>query len=528
MLSSYKASISFLQEHRLAVGKDHKSIVATTRSEVLHLNRLFRTEPLDIDDPSARAAITAVIQHLRADMSGIFSDVDRQQLIETAASRLSSQSDTVSGHGSQKSQTHLTSHRYLTSSQWDYIMDETHSLKAKQTFLSKVWIGWGLRYPSGPTFRSGLALLAVASKLAEHAPDKMHAYLLEFQSEFRKLRELYPGDATMKVFPASPTDFKTMYPSMLDEPVECRLDTSKILELSHPRAIPVKGTNASLTGSHGPSTRSSSSASTPAMPSPASASSDLFRDLLSYALGRAPAPSHPPPVPRPSVGTPGKAARRCALPQSPAVLAITDATQPSDEDPQSTPPRQPPMPAGDAALPAQSSSAEAASLMGPTQPAPASMALDLIAKQTADFINARKSKRAANDDRPMRIIGKSPAPAWATTAPASHTPGKKAKQAKKTAATPAAKPAAKLAATPAAKPSPSNTDIPPVDMNNTVLFGGGKLYNYPKRHCFRVWPRARDRKDKNISYGKAASQEHLRAKWADAIQVIKDDPRPVN
>ena len=153
MLNAFKASIAFLQEHKQALGANHKTTNVTVKSELLHLTKFFRNEPLIADDPASRSAITSLIQHMRADIPNIFTADEIQQLIDIAASRFTSQSDDVNltGHGSQKSQTHLHSHRYLTSPQWDYIMDETITFKAKQTFLSKAWLGWGLRFPSGPT-----------------------------------------------------------------------------------------------------------------------------------------------------------------------------------------------------------------------------------------------------------------------------------------------------------------------------------------------------------------------------------------
>ena len=46
-------------------------------------------------------------------------------------------------------------------------------------------------------------------------------------------------------------------------------------------------------------------------------------------------------------------------------------------------------------------------------------------------------------------------------------------------------------------------------MQDTVLFNGGRLYNYEKRHCFRVWLRTQDKKDKCVTYGKSPTDEHL-------------------
>ena len=163
---------------------------------------MFRDEPLSSD---ARQEVTAVMAHLKADNSGVFSEAERQQLIEVSASRLSSSCDegNPAGHGSQKSQTHIYSHKYLSNDQWDYILDLTIAFAARQTFLFKIWLGWGLRFLSGPTFRHGPGTCkAMASKLANCSPAQMREHVTAFQKELRKLRELYPGQATPNSFPA--------------------------------------------------------------------------------------------------------------------------------------------------------------------------------------------------------------------------------------------------------------------------------------------------------------------------------------
>ena len=88
------------------------------------------------------------------------------------------------------------------------------------TVMSKAWLKWGLRFPSAPTFRSGLSMLAVCCKL-DLSPTQAHEHMLEFTQEFRKLRTLYPGDATLKVFPVDPSDFKSTHPENIGDYVEC-------------------------------------------------------------------------------------------------------------------------------------------------------------------------------------------------------------------------------------------------------------------------------------------------------------------
>ena len=145
MLGAYKASVAFLQEHKTALGGDHRTVIATMNSEMLHLTKLFRNEPLAPDDPASRSAITALIQHMRSDTSGTFAEDHRQKLIEIAATRLSAQSEEISSsaHGSQKSQIMMYSHRYMTSAQWDTICDDATTFKAKQTFFGQGLVGMG-------------------------------------------------------------------------------------------------------------------------------------------------------------------------------------------------------------------------------------------------------------------------------------------------------------------------------------------------------------------------------------------------
>jgi hypothetical protein len=537
MLNAFKASIAFLQEHKQALGANHKTTNVTVKSELLHLTKLFRNEPMIFDDPASRSAITSLIQHMRACISNIFTPAEIQQLIEIAASRLTSQSDDVilTSHGSQKGQTHLHSHRYLTSPQWDYIMDETITFKAKQTFLSKAWLAWGLRYPSGPTFRSGLAILAVASKLDEHGPSKMHEHLLAFQKEFRKLREIYPGTATQKVFPSLTADFQTIHPNLLGEVVECRADISKIIELSHPSSIPVKLTNASLIQG------ASSSSSSPSSKTSSTIENDMLRNMLNFAMGRTPATTPAAPAPARSIRASRIAPATSDVRAAPAALADREehaaVAVPSDDE------ATPEAPAAAQSSPA-ALSAEAASLLAPAGTSVlAKTPNDQIAQQAAAFILARKQKRAAETeaeavpaDIPVhrrRVRGKSAPLTSASSSSKAKTSGTTPKAKAKGKAKASGKGKAKAkgkaqAEVPVATPHKTTAAGPPLDMDNTVEFGGGKLYNYAKRNCFRVWRRKVDKKDTTISYGKSPTQAQLKTLWSTALKKIKDDPRPIN
>jgi hypothetical protein len=459
MLSSYKASVAFLREHRSALGPAHRSIVSTTNSELLHLTKLFRDEPLSSD---ARQEVTAVMAHLTADSSAVFSEAERQQLIEISASRLSSSCDEVNpaGHGSQKSQTHIYSHKYLSNDQWEYILDLTIAFATKQTFLSKIWLGWGLRFPSGPTFRHGLALLTVASKLADCSPAHMHEHVMAFQKEFRKLRELYPGQATMKSFPALPTDFKQSHPTLLGDIIECRVSEASITEMAHSTSIPLKLTNSSLQQS--PRAAGSSVLALSAAPRTSSAiQGDFLRNLLSMAMGNSPVLALPSPEQprtkrriRPSLPTvddigPAPSAP-LALRDHPAAIDGSDSAAPaapidrnhladgsvelSGPDSAEEGPAQP------AEL-----SEDALSLLDPAGHAAQTSPIDQIAQQTAAFIQARKDKKKAEKEAAAAAAGKITRRIWGKNKLAialKPSPKPKSKNKRKRVAAPKPKPAA--------------------------------------------------------------------------------------
>ena len=316
--------------------------------------------------------------------------------MEAAIARLggdTSDDVTPNMHGSQKSQTHLASHNYLTSEQWDFLQDETKSLKLKQTYLSKVWLKWGLRFPSAPTFRSGLALLMVSSKCDCGDPVAAYQHLQSFTTEFRKLRGLYPGEPSVKKFHEDPGDFKKIHPTLLGEYVECRVNVADILETSHKRATPCKRSNSSLAGS--------SSMRPSASPSSSSDSSrdNMMLSLLQFALqGGNNLQLSPPSADR---------KRR------PAALTMSPGPAPKALKLQAIEDRQPPQ--------EHRVSEEAASLMRPApgseegdeEEEPADLEADQVAQQTAAFIAARKEKNKREKEKEQAQLAKKAADAAA-------------------------------------------------------------------------------------------------------------------
>jgi hypothetical protein len=543
MLKAYKASVSFLEEHKAALGPDHRTVANSIRTEILHLSKLFRSE--ELPTCGGRQSITELIKYIRADGSGTFSSEVKGSLIEAAIARLSGDTgdDVIStAHGAQKSQTHLAGHNYHVNEEWELLMDPTRSLKQKMTVLSKVWLKWGLRFPSAPTFRSGLSLLVVCCKL-DLSPTQAHEHMLEFTKEFRKLRSLYPGDATLKVFPVDPADFKSTHPEQIGDYVECRVDKAAIIELAHPKSIPCKTTNASLT----PSKSSSSSSISKCGGSRES----LLRGLLDMALGEGGFSLSPGTMCTPAPRRARRAAPLAIVDQE-EQLAVGDVDLNLELTPEAVVPPQ--------IASRESISDEVESLLlpaGHVEPCTAVVPVDSVAEQTANFIKNRKEKNAAlkekeklaslkaacGHDQPIkrRVTGKSsPVSVYAGGAKKKQKKGNgkaKACGTKVTKGTSKAKakakaiedvkPKAKAKATTTKTPPPTESK-PALDMESTVYYGGGRLYAYPKRKLFRVWTRSGDKKDKGVTYGKDPTPAHLKKKWNEALKLIQDDPRSVD
>ena len=172
MLSACTASQAFIIEQRTCMGLSHHLVGSTQISEVSHLTRIFRSSTPD------RADITALLQCVRNDKTNSFTEDQTLSLIETASVRLSS-SVGIDGaivlqgdlHGGQKSQTHLYTFNYYNEEHWS-CWGGVATNRQKFNKMSKTWLQWGLHFPSGPTFRIGLATILVATEMnvaATHA-----------------------------------------------------------------------------------------------------------------------------------------------------------------------------------------------------------------------------------------------------------------------------------------------------------------------------------------------------------------------
>ena len=288
MLPSYKSSTSFLKEQRLSLGDGHKLIPTTQMSEMHHLMKLFRNANADRDD------ITATLSAIRGDESGAFTEEQRTQLMEIVSGVMTSAEATLvdaAAAGAQKMQTHAFSFNYYNEETWSLLCsDKPNPTKFRE--ISRQWISWGLRFPSGPTFRIGLATI-LASTSTEISPLQAHSLIGEFNNIFKDVRDAHSGDATLRVFPSQPRDFKSMYPDLalpVDAMVDSRVPEKKIREFTNKRCIPLRGNNSLIkTTKPEPSTSNASTASCTMTP-------DMLRMILDQRSLREPFRYVPPPL----------------------------------------------------------------------------------------------------------------------------------------------------------------------------------------------------------------------------------------
>ena len=197
-------------------------------------------------------------------------------------------------YAAQKMQTHLYSYNYYSADQWAFWYSLATMIE-KYKEMSRIWLSWGLVYPSGPTFRVGLATLIAAS--GEVATSTSAFKQMEtFKIEFKAIRGARPAQGTLKTFPSHAPAFAMLHPNRLPSFVDCRVDENVITEHACKEHIPIKANNARLRLKTTPAEAGSAADAAP---------QGLVADMLQYVLGRSPS-SSPPPARRrsrsPSIG----------------------------------------------------------------------------------------------------------------------------------------------------------------------------------------------------------------------------------
>ncbi|MDA8583290.1 hypothetical protein N9L68_03630 [bacterium] len=242
MLAAYVGSAEFLTEQRLALGHASPQVQASQASEVAHLTRLFRSSKPD------RRDATELLKTMRSDTNGVFTEEQRLHLSAVASECIATtQVHAVipETHGSKQEHTHLYSYGYYTDVEWATFSDESIPMHENNSAMQRAWLSWGLRVPSGPSYKVGLATLLKASGI-HVSGHQAHDMLNEFKHGFKTLRGVYGGDPTLKTFPARVEDLLLMYPAIWtspNTPVACRIPVNGIMEIANPRVIACRSNN---------------------------------------------------------------------------------------------------------------------------------------------------------------------------------------------------------------------------------------------------------------------------------------------
>ena len=193
----------------------------------------------------------------------------------------------------------------------------------KFKWMSRQWQAIGLKYPTGPTFRLGLATIFVASKTG-HTYSAVHAHPLfeEFVREFRSIRSVHIGQVAFKSFPPDVDTFKSVYPGLCDGAVTCRVDARLIREMATKEHIPIKTSNKKISFKQCEKPAASSDGSSPR----SSHHKELMDGLLANILSCRTPSNSPPPGRRPTDADLADTQARdsCTLPIGSAVVHTVD------------------------------------------------------------------------------------------------------------------------------------------------------------------------------------------------------------
>ena len=554
MLPAYVGSAEFLAEQRLALGHASPQVRAAQASEVAHLTRLFRSSKTDRHDA------TELLRAMRSDTSGVFTEEQRLHLSEVASECIATthlHAVIPEMHGSKKEQTHLYSHGYYTEVEWATFCDGSIPMHEKYSTMQKSWLSWGLRFPSGPSYRIGLATLLKASGI--HASGhQAHDMLNEFKHGFKTLRGVYGGDATLKIFPARVEDFVLMYPTIWtspNTPVACRIPVNGIMEIANPRVIACRSNSHVLCqGGHDAQRQKLASALQLAMNDSGVGDRDgRLKELLaslatplknaetrtrrgaSTGSLSSSSPLVAPASPQPLVA-----------PASPELMPMVAAEGSRTEHPTpylGTPPGTPPHVDGASqhagvvlGKPADTGKADAErAALRLSIGAHAELAGLHLKKKKAearleDTADVEKGTVAPSLSKPrFRIRGKRGATGLLAPKDPASTLSDKPKRKKGKGKPKTKKSKGKGAATTMKilTPSSDTTTWPKLSFSDLPLhWGGGRIYINTAKTGFRAYRRTGDRVEKAVAFGPKASVAQQNAAWKQALQTIVDDPRP--
>ena len=244
MLAAYQGVVKFIAAQKAVLGEHHAIIRQTQEGQVRHLVSVIRTAERDLEDG------TSLLHALGTDDSGAFSEEQRVHLsVVVSEAHMVDVMPTLPKAGAmgKKPQTHRFTYNYYTEESWSVFCDQTVSLKTKYQRVSADWLyTFGIRVPSEPTYRIGLATVCVASTM-QVSGRQAYDMLQEFKNEFRIKRDHHIGGAaTLLTFPSQPIEYRNLFPTAYDAdmlPVPCRVDVNAIVQMAHPKCLACRSSN---------------------------------------------------------------------------------------------------------------------------------------------------------------------------------------------------------------------------------------------------------------------------------------------
>ena len=251
MLALYHASVKYMFSERQMLGETYDGRTDSQAARVVHFCESLAALPKDVDDSSA------VQEELQKETTAFTPEQRKEMASAVSVCMRNSSAATSVGNKTQK---HLFLHNYLPDAAWSTVSSKGFSWDVKMEYFVDFCLAIGLRYPNDDTVRCIIAILGIQHERTLSPQDGYDA-VHEFRTKMVNKRPLYPGMATMEVFPEDPSPFMRLYRGVYLEcepPVASRIDMMKIRQMCRKDLMPTRSSNAQIHGSSASASRSTS------------------------------------------------------------------------------------------------------------------------------------------------------------------------------------------------------------------------------------------------------------------------------
>ena len=486
MLDLYNGSVNFMLAQDKLLGADRANKESSQNARIK--NFVANLPFLDKRVTDAQAVLDA----LADDASNAFTADQRKSMAEAVSAHMDSDGAKDSGLvvGSQH---HPYVHEAMPDSLWKRLFDKTESwTKKKEAFVDFLIEVLGLRFPDNYTQKLCLSILLICSD-KELSPDDTYEELVSFRELFVNKRPLVAGRPLLKDY-GDVSQFVKLFPHQYlecDPPIASRIDDRRLQQRMRKDVMPSRSTNKQLT--HNKKQKTSHGSFSPGVDS-------LAASCLQYLLGN-------------NANVPTALHRNNSL-------TIED---------------EPPPPAERRAI-CDAQQVSGAVVGPPLTPATPSKVETVIAEAKAVLTpkggdskrakkgGASKSTPCADDDSDDDSGDSSDETVHKRTRPAKAS-SPAAPAVKKRPASRAGGPAGGVKNRPASRAGDA-AGPPAPSFAAPVHYAGGRIYYNASKRVWRVYRRYYDKVEKPVSVDDA-DPEDVRKKWKKALNLIKQDPRPL-